>query len=662
MKISHRSVLSIALIGATGIAAYFNSLHCSFHFDDPTSILDNYAIRDISNLGAIWNYLPRRFILYLSLALNYHLNGLNVFGYHLFNLGIHLATAVLVWWFVLLTLETPAVKKNDITQHAHLLALFAGLIFVSHPIQTQAVTYIVQRAASLATMFYLLSLCFYIKSRLPCQPPGLTGLSFNFYYTCALISCIAGMFTKETVITLPLMILLYEFTFLTEPNQRINWKGLLPFLLCVFIIPITILLTETNPGRLHVLQTEPGISSFHYLLTQFRVTLTYIRLLFLPIHQNADYDYPISTSLFELPTLLSLIVSVGVLGTAKYLFSKYRLLSFSIFWFFLTLLPESSIFPIHDVIFEHRLYLPMVGFSLFMVSLLYYLLSKNSIKIMIIVLSILVAAYSVLTFERNKVWKDDMTLWTDVVQKSPHKARGYGNRGYEYYLRGNFPQALSDVNQAIAIEPNYAAHNVRGIIYAKEGLLPQARIDFNQAIAINPNYDRPYNNLGIIDADEENFLQAIADFNKAIQINPHYTEAYNGLKDAEKRLEITPQNSNDYLNRGSIYAKAGKLLEAMDDFNKSIELDPHNASAYTNRGYIYAKENNLPRAVLDISQAIAINPKLAVAYNNRAILYYELKEYAKAWADVQKVKDLGYAVAPNYYNAIKDKNPVNPRG
>src|SRR5208283_2829206 len=114
----------------------------------------------------IWNFLPRRFILYLSLALNYHFSALDVCGYHLFNLGVHLVTAILVWWLTLLTLSTPVMKKEKIAQHADTLALLAGLVFVAHPIQTEAVTYIVQRAAAMAGLFYLASLSLYVKSRL----------------------------------------------------------------------------------------------------------------------------------------------------------------------------------------------------------------------------------------------------------------------------------------------------------------------------------------------------------------------------------------------------------------------------------------------------------------------------------------------------------------
>ena len=177
------------------------------------------------------------------------------------------------------------------------------------------------------------------------------------------------------------MILLYEFSFF-KTRKDINWKYLVPFLLTLLIIPVTMFFTKiSNVSRdTAILQKGPqDISPMHYLLTQFRVMVTYIRLVFLPLNQNLDYDYPVSKSIFELPVLISFLFLITILFCAKRLFSKYRLVSFSIFWFFLTLLPESSLLPIKDVIFEHRLYLPLVGYSIFLVSGIYYILGKNSI-------------------------------------------------------------------------------------------------------------------------------------------------------------------------------------------------------------------------------------------------------------------------------------------
>jgi tetratricopeptide (TPR) repeat protein len=451
-----------------------------------------------------------------------------------------LGCAILVWWLVLLTFSTPAMKEEKIARHANIIALFAGLIFVSHPVQIEAVTYIWQRAASMAAFFYLASLCFYIKARLidldnP-QPKALDNsqeyeITFgpgSFYYICSLIIAVIAMFTKENAITLPLMVLLYEFCFFKIKKENLKWVQLFPFLLIMFIIPRTMSLTMS--ARFQELQSitqgPNGISPFHYLLTQFRVMITYIRLLFLPLDLNLDYDYPVYKSFFEIPVITSFLTLTAFLYFAKRMFSKYRLISFSIFWFFLTLLPESSIVPQTDVIFEHRLYLPMAGFCIFLASGVFYLRSFASLRMTIVALSVIIACNSYLTFQRNKIWINEIVLWNDVVGKSPHKARPYINRGWGYYNQGNFTQALSDYNKAIKISPEFIyPYDDRGLIFAKEGKFMEAIAEYNKAIKINPYYAEVYYHRGYAYFMLKNYPEALSDYQKALKTDANYTKA-----------------------------------------------------------------------------------------------------------------------------------------
>jgi len=442
-------------------------------------------------------------------------------------------------------------------------------------------------------LFYLASLSLYVKSRLLQNNKSTSGL-WKFYYIGALLTAIVAMFTKEMTVTLPLMILLYEFSFL-KTKKSLNWQYLIPFLLTLFIIPLTIGLlpksvrTQEMQGVLSGLDV---ISPMHYLLTQFRVMVTYTRLVFLPFNQNLDYDYPVYKSIFELSVLFSCLFLIIVLFFAQRLFSKYRLVSFSIFWFFLTLLPESSVIPLADVIVEHRLYLPLVGYSMFLVSGAYYIFGKNSIKTMVIVLTMIIACNSVLTYQRNKVWRDDLTLWDDAARKSPHKARPYNGRGDAYLDQGNLTQAMSDYNKAIELDPNMAeAYSNRAIVYINYSNFTQAIVDLNKAIKLKPNNAKAYNSLGSIYLKQGNLIEAMSDYNKAIEINPNIAEAYS--------------------NRGSIYSKQGNLIEAMSDYNKAIEINPNIAEAYFNRGNLYAKEGNLIEAMSDYNKAIEINPNLS---------------------------------------------------
>ena len=167
---------------------------------------------------------------------------------------------------------------------------------------------------------------------------------------------------------------------------------LTPFLLTIFIIPLTMLFTKSQQFQAiqKFVQSPEGTSPLQYLLTQFRVIVTYIRLLFLPAHQNIDYDYHISKSILELPVLVSFIFLASIIWAAKKLFLKHRLFSFSILWFFLTLSLESSLFPLKNVIFEHRLYLPMAGYSMFLAGGVFYLFEKNNIKTAVIILTLII--------------------------------------------------------------------------------------------------------------------------------------------------------------------------------------------------------------------------------------------------------------------------------
>ena len=667
-------LFSIISISCLGILVYSNTFHCSFHFDDAAAIVNNPLIRNISYLLDHWQSYPCRFIIFLSFVVNYHFNGLNVFGYHLFNLAVHLGSAILVWWLTLLTLSTPALKENKITPHAPLIALLTGLVFVSHPLQTEAVTYIWQRASSLEALFFLASLCFYVKSRLlQVKNPGLRG--GRFYYIFSLIIAVVAMFTKENAITLPLVTLLYEFSFF-EGKKGLNWWRLGPFMLTVFIIPLTIFFTHARQFQdIQKFVKEPGgTSPMEYLLTQFRVIVAYIRLIFLPFNQNLDHDYPIAKSIFELPVLISFLFLEGILISAKQLFSKYRLVSFSICWFFLTLSLESSLLPLKNIIFEHRLYLPLVGYSIFLVSGMYYLWGKNTIKGMVIVLTIIVIVNSILTYQRNKVWINEYTLWNDAVHGSPHKARPYNNLGVACFRRGDLAQAMVDYNKAIDLDPHYTeAYYNRGLVYEKKGNRTQAMSEYAQALKLDPNFAPAYYSLRAYTANKKynkqgDIIQTIADYNKVIEKSPHLADLYykrgtfdiqqgnlsQAILDYTKAVELDPNDVLGYNDRGNTYDLLGQLSLAIADFTKIIEINPQFVQAYFNRGNEYNKQGHWVQALSDFNQAIERNPSYAAAYNNRAIVEDQLKEYDNSWEDVHKAEELGYVVNFKFINKLKE--------
>jgi len=607
-RLPYSKAFIIAIFCCWGTIIYSKAFNNSFHFDDIFFIVTNPSIRDITNLVSIWNFWPTRFITFLSFSLNYHFNNLNVSGYHLVNLTIHIFSSILVWCFVLLTFATPLMKNDKLCKYSDVIAVFTGLIFLSHPVQTESVTYIFQRAASLAGFFYLLSICLYVKSRLLEEDNNLT-IKPKFFYIASWIIALLGMFTKENTITLPLMIILYEFYFF-KIDRHIKWKRFLPFLIISLIIPV--ILISARPAIFMDLQRliDKPIRGTYYFLTQLRVMLTYVRLVFIPLNQNIDYDYPIIKTVFSPSLLLSISILLIILIIAVRMFHRYRLSSFGILYFFLALLPESSLIPLKDAIFEHRLYLPIFGYGIFVTSLFLYLLQSWMLpnynlerwrrSFVIIIPLIIIILYSVLSYNRNLVWKDELALWDDAVKKSPKKARPYQGRGKAYHEKGEIDRAISD---------------------------------YNRAIEINPNIAYVYYDLGNLYSEKHELEKAVSNYYKAIEIKSDFAEAYNNI--------------------GNIYVRKNDLDKAILNYTKAIEIKPVLIEAYTNRGYIYQIKGNLNEAISDYTRAIEIDGYLASAYNKRAVAYFLKQEYEKSWEDILKAERLGYKIHPEFFQKVK---------
>ncbi len=606
-KKEYTGLVAPGIIILLGIIIYSNSFNCSFHFDDYPSIINNTLIRSLADVKVWWNFSPNRPVPVFTFALNYHFNHLDIWYWHLVNLLIHLINACLVWWLTLLILSTPALKDEPISQQKKIIAFFTALLFVSSPLATQSVTYIVQRQASMAAMFYLSALALFVKARL-----SLKGKKSRiFLLTGALISSVLAMLSKENAFTLPLTILLTEVFFLRTKRLSINFKD---YRLIIFLAVFTgIMLIIPLKYSFRIFDTiHPAganaytITPINYLFTQFSVIVKYIQLLTLPINQNLDYDFPVSNNFFEIRTLLSFLVLLSLIITAIFLYKRYRILAFGIFWFFLTLSVESSFIPIDDVIFEHRTYLPSFGIFLIISSGIYFLLWKKYKYIAIPLLLIITGSNSYLTYTRNKVWKDDLTLWNDVISKSPDKARPYAIRGYSYANLGNWDMAISDYSRAIEINPKYTeAYTDRGVSYGSLNQWEKAITDYSTAIGIDAQYTDAYTNRGVAYCNLGQWGKAIADFNRAIKIKPKCTEAYT--------------------NRGIANCNLGKWDNAIEDFSKAINNDPECIDAFYNRGNAYGNLGQWEKAITDFSRVIKINPNFTQAYANRDIVYRKLQ-------------------------------------
>lgn len=558
------------LIMLAGFLAYSNTFSVPFHFDDNPGIVQNPVIRDLRNFmdpssaSGYHNIFKDRYVGFLSFALNYRLHGLDVAGYHIVNLAVHILNALLVYWLVIVTFQTPFFVRrgpahgSDHSQPAALIALFSALLFVSHPVQTQAVTYIVQRFTSLAALFYLCSLVLYIHWRIAPVRTQRTGPPARFPFSAsrlpsfcryaASVACsLLAMKTKEIAFTLPVVIALYEFLFFEgRMSKRVLW--LVPLFLTMLIVPLSLLSGETSIDGLlgamdNVTRSGSALSRGDYLITQFRVIVTYLRLLILPVNQYLEYDYPASHSFLEPAVLLSFLLLVSIFGLGVYLLRRsrftnpvLRLSAFGIFWFFITLSVESSIIPISGIIFEHRCYLPSVGFFAAVTASLFSApaaLRRERViphAALIVISALGVAVLMGAAYARNRIWKDEVRLWENVLQGNPDNPRAYNNLGIAYAAKKEYGQAIENYRKAIELNPrNTLAYINLGNAYDDMGAGERALEAYDAAIQLSPRYASAYYDRALAYYRMGKVDKAIADYRQGCALG--YELACRSLED-----------------------------------------------------------------------------------------------------------------------------------
>lgn len=691
-------ILAALTILTTGIIIYSNSFSCSFHLDDDPNIVYNDKIRDWRNFQAIWEGHRTRFFTFLTFAANYHFGGYRVWGYHFVNLLIHLINALLVWQLARRIFETPALKHHPLASRRNLLALAIGLMFVAHPLATQSVTYIVQRLASLAALFYFASILLYINARLE-----LSAKKYLFFGG-SFITLILALLSKENAYTLPFAIFLFELCLFREGPFRLNLRNyrLVAALLLLggFMIYLFSFygMSVLKPLAADATTDYRKITPLNYLLTQFTVIPKYILLLLLPVQQNLDYDQPMAGSFFRADVILGFLFILGLIGYAFFIFNKNRLLSLGILFFFLTLSIESGFIPISDLIFEHRTYLPSFGFFLAAGAILVTFLRKRTLQIAF--LSLITLLFSTLTYSRNKIWINDEILWTDVIKKSPEKIRPYNCRGTFYYFNNRQSEAIADYTRAVELGPEFIeAYYNRGNAYLKNNQYPEAIRDYDRVAAIKPEMTETYVNRSSAYLKSKNFAGALNDFKTSLRLNEKNTDGiYRRIKgilaenssslrdeDYEELIRLMPQDDELYFSRGLLLRDQNKPEQALPFLNKAISLNSGRSEYFFSRGCVMQNMLRNKEAIADFSKAIslkgdyiecyvnranvlrdmkmrsealadyrkaeAINPDFEMIYNNRGILYLNEGETEKAIIDFSKA----ISIKPNYGNAYYNR-------
>jgi Tfp pilus assembly protein PilF len=658
--------LHILLIIVLGFLAYSNTFHVPFVFYDSSTITGNPVIKDFGyfrntsladdhNLGILSEQLTTRYVGFLSFWANHAIGGLNVLGYHIVNLVIHLINAALVYILVMLLFDTPSLDMSSIKKYSRQIALLTGTLFVSHPMQTEAVTYISQRSGELSAMFYLLSTTAFLRSRL-------SGASRKSYalYGISIISAVLAMKSKENAFTLPIILVLLEFLCFTGGRRkRLIW--LIPILLTMLIVPIEHLRLEAGADARDALQSatrlDIEVPRHEYLFTQFSAITSYIRLLLLPMNQNIDYDYPLYKSLFTPQVLLSLTfisllfaLCIRLIYRSRRRGPDYFPIALGVLWFFIALSVESSVIPIPMLINEYRVYLPSMGVFLSFSSGVFIVLNRMGNRagrvILVLTVSSLPVIFTAASHERNSVWESDLSLWEDTVRKSPWKARAHNNLGAAYMAAGLDEKALLEFWTTVTIDPDFfEAYSNMGIIYEEKGLGDKAIEIFEYSIIINPNFAEAYNSLGLLYGNKGKHKKAGDHFRQAVSIDPAYAEAHINLAIAyqsmgenekaithyETALSLEPGSASAHNNLGLLYQSRGLEEMAKRHYKKAIAIDPAYAEALNNLGLLYFTQGFIGHAEQNLLEAVSLNPSLAEAQYNLGIIYMKtgLEEAAK---------------------------------
>jgi tetratricopeptide (TPR) repeat protein len=422
-----------------------------------------------------------------------------------------------------------------------LLSLLTAALFISHPIQVNTVTYIVERNEGLASLFYLLSLFLFMKGSFS---KGLPKLS---YFLGVALTFLFAVFSKETGLTLPIVLILFDLLFVCRNREMIK-KRLFVYL-GVGVLLISYLLFFMRGGIFTLLfRTTHPWTPWENLLTQSNVIIQYFKLLLLPLPQwlNVDHDFQVSRSFFEYPTFISLSILFLLLILAAILINKNRLVSFSIFCFFIILAPTSSIIPIWDIMVEYRLYLPLFFYALLLTVGVHYLdgfvaqrFSERLRQVIALGIPILILGfYFFTTIERNRIFRDGTTLWTDAAKKSPNKMRVHHNLGKAYLGKGRIEEGIREAEIALKLSGNLDIKenvkyvlNLLGGAYFLKGESDKALRILQKAIEVDPNYATSYYNVSCIYAAKEEKERAFEYLKKAIALDPKYKEKAKDDKD-----------------------------------------------------------------------------------------------------------------------------------
>ena len=614
----------IAILFITYLS-FLPSIKSSFiNWDDNEYVTGNPDIRSLSfdNIKKMSSsfyvgcYLP---VTMFSYSIEYRYFKLEPHIYHSVNLILHLINCLLVYWlFILLC-------RNK------LIAFAISLLFGIHPLHVESVAWISERKDLLYSLFFILSLISYIYYRH--SKNGSRKISK--YYFLSILFFLLSLFSKPMAVSLPIILLLIDFLSYTPLKVKI-FAEKIPFFLLSLIFGIVAILGQQSAGATS--STSSFVLLENFLIACHGIILYFYKLI-IPINLSAIYPYPksILSSCILSPFILLVIVA-GVVFSLKFT----RKILFGFLFFLVTILPVLKLVPIgYAMIADRYTYIPYLGIFYIIAVSGFWLYKRNNLlkQLLVIIFIIATIIFGYMTWQRCYVWKDPISLWSDIIEKCENVPPvAYNNRGEMYRTMRQPGKAIDDFTKAITIDTNYSsAYLNRGTVYHELGNTAKAIKDYHKALRAAPDLQQAYNNLGNLYLNRGDLNSAISNYNSALIIMPSFSESYNG--------------------RGLAYARLGFPDKAISNYSSAIKFNPYHDKAYSNRGLIYQSLENHNKAVLDFAMALDINSYFAEAYHHLAISLFQLGKYDDAKNNMNKAQKSGLPLDPAAYgNFIKKCN------
>jgi hypothetical protein len=593
--------VQILLLAICVVLTYGHTLDAPFYLDDFSSIQENPIIFNWQGTWAeVWQFAPLRIVGYFSFVLNYQVHQFQVAGYHIVNILIHFLTGCAILGLLRGLVRTPALNTVLSEESKRWLPLIAALIFVLHPLQIQGVTYIVQRLASLAALFYIAAMACFIQAHLT---EKLTNRIL--WILACLLLVLFSFFTKQNTATLPVAFLLLEFLFFPGNKRRLILAGGGAVFGLGIVWLILALVLKHNPFSLEAMQAltreTTTISRTSYLATQMGILWTYISLFFWSASSHIDYDntrlivegffstknYHFIARLLDSQVIWALIGHLLLLSLATYNLRRRPLVAFGIFFYYLAHAVESSLIPIRDVIFEHRTYLPNLGLAvlcawLLVIQIPRWLNSRFAQIIIVILLLVLGNA----TWHRNQLWRDPVALWQHNLEQSPEKKRGWVILGKHLVQRGQLEKEQGKTKQSKETLQ-------RAIEILNAAIIRQKKSDGSQSISFTV----------------ETALNLVV----AYKTLHRYDEALRWIDTAlNLKHRLRPFDQAKFLvNRGNIFYELKRYPEAETSYRQAIQIYPHNLKAHINLGSLLSLTGRYDEAIAIYQKVLAIDPSNA---------------------------------------------------